>query len=125
MYRAGDILVVDDEVNIADLINEVLSEEGYTIRQAHNGSSALAQIQAGVPGLILLDLSMPDMAGTTLLRHIRDSGLTEVPVVIMTAGANALGDLIAQGASGLLAKPFDLEDLVRCVAHHVPISRIV
>lgn len=120
MERPGDILVVDDEVNIVDLISEVLNEEGYPVRRAHDGTSALAQIRSAPPALMLLDMSMPDMAGTTLLRHVRASHNNDIAVIIMTAGAHSPDALAAQGATGYLAKPFELEDLLDCVARYLP-----
>ena len=118
MHRTGDILVVDDEVNIVDLIAEVLHEEGYSVRRAHDGASALVQIQASLPSMILLDLTMPDMIGTTLLQRIRADGIDQVPVIIMTAGSYSLESLVAQGAADYLAKPFELDELLACVARY-------
>lgn len=122
MHRSGDVLVVDDEVNIVDLIAEVLIEEGYAVRQAHDGSSALAQIEVASPALILLDMSMPDMAGTTLLQHLRATNHHDIAVVIMTAGAHSIEALIAQGATGYLAKPFELDELLDCVARYASVQ---
>ncbi len=118
MHRSGDVLVVDDEANIVDLIAEVLHEEGYQVRRAHDGKSALATLGDSIPSMILLDMSMPDMIGTTLLQRIRDGGMMDLPVIIMTAGAHSPEALVAQGATGYLAKPFDLDDLLNCVARY-------
>lgn len=123
MHRTGDILVVDDEIHIVDLIAEVLSEEGYNVRQAHDGASAMLQVSAGLPALILLDLSMPGMVGTTLLERLRADGMSNVPVVIMTAGSYTTEVLVAQGATDYLAKPFELDDLLACVSRYVPLNR--
>lgn len=120
MHHAADILVVDDEANIVDLIVEVLNEEGYKVRRAHDGNSALAQIAVSTPGMILLDLSMPDMIGTTLLQRIRTEGIGDMPVVIMTASSQSADVFTAIGATDFLPKPFDLDDLLNCVARHVP-----
>lgn len=122
MHGSGDVLVVDDEVNIVDLIAEVLTEEGYRVRQAHDGSSALAQIESATPALVLLDMSMPDMAGTTLLHHLRANNYDDVAVIIMTAGSHSPDSLFAQGATGYLPKPFELDELLDCVARYMPSS---
>ncbi|MBC8161920.1 MAG: response regulator [Roseiflexaceae bacterium] len=124
MRRTGDILVVDDEANIVDLISEVLNEEGYKVRRAHDGASALISIDVCLPSLILLDMSMPDMVGTTLLHQLRQQHNDELPVVIMTAGAHSPAALVAQGASGYLAKPFDLNDLIQCVSQYVDVAAV-
>lgn len=120
MSPLGDILVVDDEVNIVDLITEVLTEEGYNVRRAHDGTSALALIKNAPPALILLDMSMPDMAGITLLQHLRSTDTNNIAVVIMTAGSHSPEALMAHGATGFLAKPFELDALLDCVARYVP-----
>lgn len=118
MQRIGDVLVVDDEVNIVDLIAEVLGEEGYTVRQAHDGTSALQEIGVSLPAMILLDLTMPDMVGTTLLQQLRADGISDVPVIIMTAGSYSAEALVAQGATDYLPKPFELDELLQCVARY-------
>ena len=122
MSRSADILVVDDETSIVDLIAEILHEEGYRVRRAYTGISALAQIAASEPSMMLLDLSMPDMAGATLLQHIRAQGLVDLPVVIMSAGSHLSESLMSTGAIDFLPKPFDISDLVRCVARYLPAS---
>lgn len=116
MNRTDDILVVDDEANIVDLIAEVLIEEGYGVRRAYDGASALAAIVANPPALILLDMAMPDMIGTTLIQRIRQNQIRYIPVIIMTAGAYSTATLMAQGAADYLPKPFEIDTLLDCVA---------
>ena len=119
MNRTDDILVVDDEANIVDLIAEVLIEEGYGVRRAHDGASALALIATNLPALILLDMTMPDMIGTTLIQRIRQVQISHIPVIIMTAGTYSTDILMAQGAADYLPKPFELDALLDCVARYM------
>jgi two-component system, NtrC family, nitrogen regulation response regulator NtrX len=112
---ANDILVVDDESEIVRLIIEVLTDEGYTTRSAHDGPGALREIKAATPALVLLDYWMPGMTGAEVLVQVRSAGYSELPIVLMSAGTRA--ELAQQsGASAFLPKPFDITALIACVA---------
>ena len=117
MQRASDILVVDDETPIVDLIVDVLQDEGYKVRSATSGTAAIAAIDDQLPALILVDMYMPQMTGVQLVEHLRQHQLAEIPVVLMTAAQSAQGLLTGYNVD-YLAKPFDIEDLLRCVARH-------
>jgi CheY-like chemotaxis protein len=119
MLQATDILVVDDEAEIVQLIHEVLSDEGYQVRRAYDGASAIAEVGQAVPGLVLLDYSMPRMTGGEVLDYLRKSGFGSLPIVIMSASSNH-DRLDLPGASAFLEKPFDLNDLLACVERFVP-----
>jgi len=116
---AGDILVIDDEVDITDFVSELLTDEGYSIRVAHNGASALLEITSRRPALLLLDVAMPVMSGDELLRFLRSHQFADLPVVMMTAGLRP-EIFLAQGATDVLPKPFDLSALLWVVEHHYP-----
>ena len=117
MQQSGDILVVDDEANIVDLVVELLEDEGYSVRSALNGEIALAEIERHPPAMILLDMFMPQMTGLMLWEHLQHQGLSDIPVVLMTASPRAAEAM--QGATDYLAKPFDIEQLLDCVARYV------
>ncbi|GAB4181050.1 MAG: hypothetical protein Fur005_43640 [Roseiflexaceae bacterium] len=107
------ILIVDDEVAIAEFVAEILGDEGYQVRIWHDGASALVDILREPPDLIVLDIAMPVMGGDELLRRIRQQGQT-VPVIVMTAGTNP-ERFIQDGATAILPKPFELELLLNSV----------
>ena len=67
----GDILVVDDDPDIAAMISEVLRDEGYTVRTAADELLALAALEANHPNLVLLDLNLPGMQGLEVLHAAR------------------------------------------------------
>ncbi len=117
MQQSGDILVVDDEANIVDFVVELLQDEGYSVRSALNGELALAAIAQQPPALILLDMFMPQMTGIMLWEHLQQLGLSDIPVVLMTASPRAMATM--PGATDYLAKPFDIDQLLECVARHV------
>ena len=118
MQRAGDILVVDDEVAIVDLIVDVLQDEGYKVRSATSGGAAITAIDEQLPALILVDMYMPQMTGVQLVEHLRQRQLAAIPVVLMTAAVQGTQGLLAEYTVDYLAKPFDIEDLLSCVARH-------
>ncbi len=116
-----DILVVDDDHAIAQFVSEVLYEEGYKVRVAHDGGSALLEILRDPPGMLFLDVAMPVMVGDELLRHLRSQGYTDLPVVIMTAGLHP-ETYISAGASAIMPKPFTVDRLLDLATHYMPIA---
>ncbi len=113
------ILVVDDDPTILATVSEVLDMEGYDVVTATNGAEALVAIDQSVPSLVLLDMRMPVLDGWGFMRAVRDRGLT-LTVVVMTAAADARRWGREIGAEGVLAKPFDIDELVRAVQQWRP-----
>ncbi|MEO7910133.1 MAG: response regulator [Roseiflexaceae bacterium] len=118
MQQASDILVVDDEVDIVNLVVDLLQDEGYEVRSAFNGEMALAAIAQQQPAMILMDMYMPQMTGIMLLEHLRTSGMSAIPVVLMTASPRAAEPLLSMNLVDYLAKPFDIDQLLQCVARN-------
>ena len=116
--RFPDILVVDDEIDIAQFIAGVLEDEGYQVRIWHDGASALVDILRHRPDLVMLDITMPVMCGDELLRTLRKRGLKDLPVIVMTAGSHP-ERYLKDGASDVLPKPFDIDDLIERVRSYV------
>ena len=109
------ILVIDDDLNIQEILENVLSELGYKIDLASDGSQALKRINQDKPDLIIMDIRLPDIDGISLCRQIRQLKETsEMPILMLTA----LSDLTTYhdaklfGAVDYIVKPFDL-DLLR------------
>lgn len=107
------VLVVDDEVNIAELLSMALRYEGWEVQMAHTGSKAVAAAQDFRPDVIVLDVMLPDFDGLEVLRRVR--GRTpEVPVLFLTA-RDAVEDRVAgltAGGDDYVTKPFSLEEVV-------------
>jgi PAS domain S-box-containing protein len=111
------ILIVEDEPNLRDLLREHLVAQGYVVGEAEGGGEALAAAAAQPPDLVILDVGLPDMDGRQVLAGLRENPATaRIPVVILTglAGVRA-EDLLAEGASEFLTKPFSLSVLSQVV----------
>jgi CheY-like chemotaxis protein len=108
------ILVVDDEETIREVVADALQLEGYPVATASNGLEALRLFDREHPSLILLDMRMPILDGWAFAKELRRRG-TAVPIVVITAAQNARRWAEEIGAAAYLAKPFDLDDLIRIV----------
>ena len=119
MQTTGDILVIDDEPTIVEFIAEALTDEGYTVRVALTPADARAAIVEYHPDLVLLDLHLPGKSGDILMQDLKDDGLADVSIILMTADAQTAKSLAMDGIDYCLAKPFDLDELIDCVAKYI------
>lgn len=112
------ILVVDDEPAIVQVIRERLEGEGYRVRTAGDGASALAAVEQEQPDLMILDLMLPDFDGFEVLRRLRQaSGDVErgsLPVIVLTARDDEVDVVVGLelGADDYVVKPFNPRELV-------------
>jgi DNA-binding response OmpR family regulator len=121
--KEGRVLVVDDEPMVRDTLGQVLSDEGYVVDLAVDGETALERVHATRPDAILLDLMMPGMNGRQFLQALRDEpAYAGVPVMIMTA-VHGLEISAMLGASEVVEKPFNVDELLNKVALAVYRSR--
>ena len=113
------ILVVDDELDIALLIKDVLEDEGFSTTAIDSSNKALELVQKEKFDLILLDVMMPEMSGTTLCTKIRE--ITSSPILFVTAKTSTLDKLLGfeVGADDYITKPFIIEELVARVKAHI------
>jgi two-component system, OmpR family, response regulator len=107
------VLVVDDEVNIAELLAMALRYEGFEVRVAHTGSKAVAEAKDLSPDAVVLDMMLPDFDGLEVLRRMRTHDPL-VPVLFLTA-RDSVEDRVAgltAGGDDYVTKPFSLEEVV-------------
>ena len=106
------VLVVEDEGSIASFVSLYLKNAGYTVRTAATGSEALAQVAAQMPGMIVLDLMLPDIDGIEVCKRIRQR--SDVPILMLTARDEDVDKIIGLevGADDYLTKPFNPRELV-------------
>lgn len=108
----GRILVVDDDVALAEMISIVLRGEGYTPVQAFDGAQALAAIEASQPDLVLLDVMLPGLDGIEVCSRIRET--SGVPIIMLTAKGDTTDVVrgLESGADDYVVKPFNPKELV-------------
>jgi DNA-binding response OmpR family regulator len=106
------VVVIDDESSVQDVVRGYLEKDGYLVYVAGNGREGLALAERTKPGLVVLDLMLPDVSGEDICRDIR--GRSDVPILMLTAKASEderVGGL-ALGADDYLIKPFSPRELV-------------
>jgi DNA-binding response OmpR family regulator len=112
---ARRVLIVEDEQDVADLVSDVLSLEGFEALCA-TGESALADALSFQPQVVLLDLMMPVVDGFEVARRLAANEATQsIPIVVMTAMHDAATRARDVGAKHVLAKPFDIGQLIQTV----------
>lgn len=111
------ILVVDDEPDIHSVIKAVLSKKDYNVQTASDGREALQKLSAEKFDLIILDVLMPNIDGFTVLQRIREGGLIDLPVVMLTAMSSErdMWKGYEKGATYYLTKPFENKQLVNII----------
>jgi two-component system, chemotaxis family, chemotaxis protein CheY len=116
------ILLIDDDVDLSGGLAEVLEEAGYRVTCAPNGQAGLAQMQADLPDLVLLDLLMPVMNGWMFCQAIKeDPRLLSVPVIAMSAAVSKdPGSPYFIDVFDFVAKPIDLADLLAKIEGALP-----
>ena len=113
------IIIVEDQPDVADLLEEMLSIDGYQVIKIHSSTGALSVIRAELPDVVLLDIMMPDVSGLEVLRFMRrEPGLQQIPVVIVSAKTlpEDIRTGFDSGATAYLTKPVDVGLLRRTVA---------
>lgn len=125
MSIPAEILVVEDNARNLKLVRDVLEASGYRTLEAVTGEEAVVLAEAHVPALVLMDVQLPGIDGTSALARLRSGARTaSIPVVALTAQAME-GDrdrFLAAGFDGYLAKPVDVTELVAAVRAHVAVS---
>ncbi len=112
MVAKQKILIVDDDVNIAELISLYLTKECYETKMVHDGESALKELQNFQPNLILLDLMLPGIDGYQVCREVRTK--SQVPIIMLSAKGEVFDKVLGLelGADDYIVKPFDTKELV-------------
>lgn len=111
----GMILIIDDDALNREVMEALLSVEGFTVYTAHNGESGLQLADDTHPDLILLDIKMPDMDGFTVCERLRAHPELRTTPVIFLSGYDSVEDrehAIAVGADDFLSRPFESDDLL-------------
>lgn len=109
------ILLVEDELDMAEVTHTRLGKNGYEVIVVPSGEEALAILKDQTPDLILLDLLLPGMQGEDVCKQIKcEEKIKKIPIILFTASASNLPKLIQQvGADDYIMKPFDPEELLK------------
>lgn len=115
MAAARRILIVEDERDLAELVAMNLERAGFETSVAFDGRAALAEVARSKPDLMLLDVMLPELAGTEVAKRLRlDPATREVPIIMLTAKAEESDEVVglAAGADDYISKPFSLRVLL-------------
>src|SRR5579859_7248066 len=111
-------LVVDDDVFMVSALAELLEEDGFEVHTASNGFSGLRQVLEVRPGVVLLDVALPERSGGELLNDLRAEPTTrDIAIVLVTGHAADLNEHQLAEADGVISKPFDDTELLEAVHH--------
>lgn len=107
---AKNILIIEDEEDLASLLKERLARNGYSVDIAFNGEEALKKLEKPLPDLILLDIVLPVMDGYTFLKEMKKK--YSIPVIVLTARGGMKDLFSIEGIKDYIVKPFEPEDLL-------------
>ncbi|MBI3242901.1 MAG: response regulator [Chloroflexi bacterium] len=108
------ILIVEDNVEVAEMLNFFFSSHGYDVLVAYDGETAIRSCRTDLPSLVLLDVGLPDIDGFTVCRTLRQTARgRHLPVIFATKRDRKADKMegLSLGADDFIAKPFDLEEL--------------
>jgi len=127
MNFEDDILIVDDEIHSLRLLAELLEKEGYQVRPAEKAQTAIDSALAKPPGLILLDVRLPEMDGFEVCRHLKqDERTRHVPVIFVSALDDIEAKIQSFEAGGVdyISKPFQEQEILARVKTHMSLFRM-
>jgi len=112
LMMAKKVLIVEDDSNIAELLNLYLEKEGFEPLVAKDGGKGVEQFRAFQPDLVLLDIMLPVMDGWSVLKKIRES--SKVPVIMLTAKGETSDKVsgLEMGADDYIVKPFEMKEVL-------------
>lgn len=125
--QPSDILIVDDVLENVRLLSEILSEAGFSVRQAVNGAMALMAIKASPPDLLLLDINMPDMDGYAICQQLKASPETQdIPIIFLSAldSSDHKVKAFELGATDYITKPFYQDEVLKRVQNQLQIRQL-
>ena len=114
MNMTNKILLIEDELDLAEVTKMRLKNSGYEVVSALNGEEAFTFLQKDIPDLILLDLLLPGMQGEEICKKLKcDDRLKAIPIILFTASASDVAKLTKEVcADDYILKPFEPEDLL-------------
>lgn len=112
-HMAGHVLLIEDEVNIAEAIRFILSRDGLRVSHLADGLGALEAVRQDRPDLVILDHMLPGLSGLEILTAIRaDPAISAIPVMMLTARGRDREAAERAGADRFISKPFSNADIL-------------
>ena len=121
---AKTILIVDDDLQLARLLDVAFTAAGYHTIVAKDGAAALVEVEIAHPDLMLMDVFMPVIDGTTFGRIVRASPATRDTPIIVMSGTASLDQVLPVAIDGFLAKPFDIDVRQRLVVSLIGVPTV-
>jgi two-component system response regulator AtoC len=117
------VLIADDDSEFRATLRELLTDEGFDVKEADTGDAVLASLGNGMsdrPSLVIMDVRMPGKNGIDVLRELRTSFGSQLPVLVMTAygSSNIAIEAMQLGAYDYITKPFDLDDILATIRRY-------
>ncbi len=114
------IILVEDEVKLAEFLEMELSSEGYSVSVAHDGITGLMLARESTPDLAILDWMLPGLSGVELCRRLRTTG-SKIPIILLTAKDEVSSRVagLDAGADDYVVKPFSIEELLARIRAHL------
>ncbi len=121
--RPGPVLIIDDNRSLVRLAERVLEKDGFNVITAYSGIEGLRKVKEEKPGLIILDIILPELSGFDILRQVRQQ--TDVPVIMLTSDNNidSVKKTMALGADDYLLKPISTVELLTRVHNKLDSSQ--
>ena len=106
------VLIIEDEVPIADLLVYSLRKQGFEVKSANDGTTGLELIREFIPDLIVLDIMLPDISGFDICRQVTKE--YNIPIIMLTAKADITDKVLGMelGADDYITKPFDIREVI-------------
>jgi DNA-binding response OmpR family regulator len=122
----ANILVIEDDVDIADMLNAYFRVQGYEVEVVNWGEDGVQAAQTKIPDLVILDIRLPDIDGFEVARRLRTSHRTKaVPIIFLTERRDRKARLqgLELAADDYITKPFDIQELRLCVRNSLSRSK--
>ena len=116
------VLVIDDDLPLRGMLAAALRQHGFQVLLAGDGAEGQRALHIHNPDVVLLDLAMPEVNGWDFLQHLQETGhIGRVPIIVVSAHLRVEPQAILKmGASAILPKPFELDDLIGLIEHLSP-----